>query len=103
MEKLKEIVKEILEIRDEFKLKKLKEDTILDCATRIFNSQNIQIGKEKTPEKSSKEKSNELLTEKQRNFLIREKYQGDIESLSKMEASALIDEYIKSQKGGENY
>jgi len=40
----------------------------------------------------------EKLTEKQRNFLIKSGYDGDIDNLSKEEARQLIKTYIENQK-----
>lgn len=110
---IKKIVKILNDIRNEECLSDLDDNVILEQAVDIFISDRIQEGKQANIQSINKDKkvavngsnkatdsSKEPLTEKQRNFLIKNDYRGDL-NISKLEARKLIEEYIKSQKGEE--
>jgi hypothetical protein len=90
MEELKNIIKEIQGYKKALSIV-LSDDMILDCATRIFNSMNLNNKKESKEEKA---------TDKQISLLKRLNYKGDISVLTKKEASVLIDEGIKEGDNG---
>lgn len=107
LEKLKQIIEEIKNIRNETKIR-LSDNVLFENATKIFLSDRIQdfkkenikeIKDKKTLEKKSIE---ELITSKQAEFLKKLGYEGKIDTLTKNEAKQLIKEYIENQKG-ENY
>ena len=108
--KLSEIIKEIQESVKESKLK-VKDDTILEMATKIGISREIQNNKDvyqntkkaypEAPIISQKTYNpNEPMTDKQKNFLVLNKYEGSM-NLSKGEAHALIKGFKERQ--GEQY
>ena len=88
MEDLKNI---ILEIKS-YGLK-CSDDMILDCATRIFNSGNIEKKKIDIQEQKLLEKA----TLKQINYLKRLNYKGNLE-ISKIEAKKLIEDILNATK-----
>lgn len=87
MEDLKLIFSEIMNYH-----KGITPDMALDCATRIFISQNIARDRKQI----ETEPRNELATEKQKKYLIGLGYNGDLTKLTKHEAIVLI----KEGKGG---
>lgn len=91
MENLKEILNEAIKIRKELNLK-TSDDVLWDSSVRIFNSQNANYKKS-----YRKSDPNELATDKQKYFLKQNKYNGDLNSLTKIEASRLIKELKEKQ------
>jgi hypothetical protein len=96
MEELKNIIREIQSYKNSLSLNNLSDDMILDCSVRIFNSQNIESNH--NPKKESQTNQEILATAKQINLLKKLKYKGDISTITKKEASALIDEMMQSRK-----
>lgn len=83
MEELKAIFKEIKSYDNN-----ISADMAIDCATRIFNSRNINEVKAAEP--------SEPATSKQKFFLKKNGYEGNLDNLTKTEAIELI----KEMKGG---
>jgi hypothetical protein len=105
-EELTAVIKELREISTELSLN-WSNDVIGDLAVRIYLSR--EISKEQSKRYANKQASyekkdsaNEPATEAQKNWLIKNSYEGDVSKLSKMEASKLIDEAIKRSKGIQN-
>jgi len=109
MEDLYNIFKEILKYQERFKKDGLKNlnfnenyvCSAMDCATRIFNSQNISKEKksyQNPPKQQPEQDTPESATDKQKAYLEKIEYGGEIEGLSKQEASALISKYIESKR-----
>lgn len=91
---LKEIVKMVKEAAMEAELSKVSHDMILDCATRIFNSENIN------QEKAPKEFDNKP-TQKQVNFLKGKKYDIPVD-MTFEEAKTVIGEIINNEQKNKN-
>ena len=108
---LKDIVKELNEIRVSEDLRDLEDNMLMDCAVRIFNSQSINSQKNASnplnkPYTIDKPTTNELITQKRRDFLEKSGFEGDISKLTKEEARQIIKEGIERQKkirNGEEY
>jgi len=86
-DKLKKIISELREVIKEEKLNKVSNSVLFDCAIRIYSLRD-----------SDAKLKIEPITEKQKQFLIKNNYGGDIDSLSKEEARQLIKTYIENQK-----
>jgi len=101
MEQLKDILREVISYKDDLNMPKLSDDMILDCACRIFNSQNIQERKKSNqPEKGNENGQDESVTPGQRKFLSDIGYEGEkIDSLTKTEAHHILKEYSKKNMG----
>ena len=108
--KIKEIVKILKKIRSQ-ELPKLDDNTILEQSIDLFISDNINREKRQNIQsiqtdkkvsgngsKQAIDSSKEPLTEKQKNFLVKNGYDGNMK-LSKIEALKIIEEYINNQKG----
>ena len=93
MDRLKELIKELKGIRKKEKLK-IDDNILFSEGVKIFLSREIQKYKKENIKEIKKEKP----TEKQKNFLIKSGYDGNIDDLSKEEAKVLIRDYIKNQK-----
>jgi len=74
---------------------RIDDDSILDCATRIFLSRE-RVEKMAEKKAESKETSGEKLTEKQSAYLQKLGYDGDY-NISKEEAKILISELLENQ------
>ena len=75
----------------------------MECATRIFNTNNIQAGKKGLIEKREFPENNNPATEAQINFLKARKYKGDLNKLTKKEAFELIKEMKTKPNQNEDY
>jgi len=100
-------IKELQEIAKETGLK-VKPDTFLENAIKIVISDNISEQKDRRVSQIHNSKplnSNEPITPKQKDFLIREGYQGNVDKLTKIEASVLIKEALagKYKKAEDDY
>jgi len=93
MEDLKAILCEIKKFEKELNFD-FTDDTILDCATRIFNSNNIERGKGKGIDY---DKPIPKATKKQLDYLKVLKYKGDVTKLNKIEARALIEKLVNGK------
>lgn len=100
MEEIKEILEKLKLIRTETKLK-VTDTALFEQGIDIFLSK--QIGKQQDKRAGVVDKTiknpTAPMSEKQRFFLEKNGYQGDMD-LSMSEASALIDAFIKKSKGG---
>jgi hypothetical protein len=100
-EQLKQIVKSIDEIGEELEVT-FSSDMVLDCATRIYNSEKIENGSKETKEVKEERKTINPITDKQRRLLTKALEQGawngqndkgervDLDKMSKQEAFYII-------------
>lgn len=79
LEEMKKDIKEILEI-----LKNPKKEIPNEKPYVPYQKKEIQISNPNSP-----------ATEKQKDFLIEKKYNGDVDNLTKLEASKLIEAYLR--------
>lgn len=93
MENLKAITKELQKIKKEYNLNGLSDDVLFDKAVSIFIHQDI--AEEKKEYNKSYSNPNEKATSKQTYFLKKHGYTGDLDKLTKFEASKLIEEFKK--------
>lgn len=96
MTELHEIIEYVKESCAEVGLINCSQDMILDCATRIYNSQSFKESKE-TPIENKDRDDAPPATDKQIDFLINLGYQGNTGKLSIVEAKHLIEE-LKAKK-----
>jgi len=89
-EKIKLILQDLLDIKKSLRLDNLSDDVIFDAAIRILNTSKMN------PEKKEEKKGKP--TQKQLDFLIKNNYNGDIDSLSFEEAKQLISEFIGAKR-----
>jgi hypothetical protein len=112
---MKTELKQIIdELKEASKGLKVKDDSILENAVKIYLSSVIHANKERNiervneqrkpyPNASNKPKNaNEPLSEKQKAFLIKNEYQGNINELTKEEARILIKEFLEGRKEEED-
>jgi hypothetical protein len=109
MKELKKIIQELKEIRKSEDLQ-INDRLIFENAVKISLSREIQQYKEKNIQRVKDDRKThqnkpedefEPLTIKQKGFLEKNDYRGDIESLSKKEASNIIKGFIEEKnKGG---
>ena len=101
MENLKNLINELKCYRDELGLKKLSDDMILDCSTRIFNSQNIlsqsqgQYPKKQFQEKEIKLKNPNAPASQKQIYALKKLGIPNPEELTMLEASQVIKEKME--------
>jgi hypothetical protein len=109
MEDLRLIIIELKVICSEF-LKDASHDMILDCSTRIFNSQQINSNRDYRNEENQRPQNSQhknggeslLATQKQIYFLKARGFDGDYVTLTKEEAKKLISQYKKEEDSSKN-
>jgi hypothetical protein len=90
MEKLKEILTELKRLRTETELLLVEDNILMDCATRIYISQNIQKGKESNINKMQWNKEKFIPATDKQIFLMKQLDLDVTDKLSKQEAYHLI-------------
>lgn len=97
-EKLKNIVESLQDVCRETKLDSVEDSMLFDCAVRIFNNSHIPRGENRAQQQKEQPKSTswqqDALTEKQKAFLIKRGYKGDL-NITKLEAKELIEGFLK--------
>ena len=96
MEKINNLIDELKEIIKNKKLK-VKDDTILENAIKLYLSEVIQENKISNIKSIKDNKNFEPMTDKQKFFLKESGYTGNL-NLSKQEAFQLISDYKKNQR-----
>lgn len=102
---LQKIIEELKEIVEKTNLEEVYDKEILDCAVKIYLSEriqehkteNIKAIKDNQKQQETKKSPNEPLTEKQKQFLVKNDYKGDM-NLTKEEARVIIKEFIEQQQ-----
>ena len=86
MNDLRDIIKSLKILCKEENLE-VQDNMLFDCAVRIFNSKGI----------NSKEKPDEPISDKQKAFLKKQEYEGDIDNLTKKQAHKIISEFFNEE------
>lgn len=111
MTELKDIINYVIDsiVNSELNLNKgypnmVSKDMILDCATRIYNSQSFKEIKQSNSVTKSVPAQNEMpkATENQLAYLQKLGYEGDFDKLNLQEAKELIS-VLKEQRRKEKY
>jgi hypothetical protein len=103
--KLNRIIEDLRKVIVEAKLEEIYDKDLLDFALRILISENISAERKQYPKIENKDnqassqnnKNPNEASIKQKNFLKELEYEGEVENLSKLEADALIKEYLAKQ------
>ncbi len=79
----------------------VEREMILDCATRIFNTNRMDSGSKSSSAGGSKPDVTKMASQKQKDFLKQLKCQDDPNTFTMLQAKVKIDELIAKRDGAE--